>query len=780
MTINPFKNNDLIELEKKIIHGLQIKNYEGIKKLSTEGIQMAIDTGEKADEDFFNGILKHGVDNKKERFLFRWDDVPENNRELMKFLIDKLKIEWVEYVYLFCWDDIPKNNEDIIKFLRDKLKIEWVEKSIPLFGYSKDNLSNISIKKDDNDETITIEKETNSIIFKLNKREKKVTLEAVGKAYKYILKEENGKLKVYDVPSISKGNKNKSINITKDNNSLVFKLNKTQKKVTLEIACGISKTKFLKSHNGSDVISKTKFLKDTNDGGCKTYEYILEEEGDKLNIYEEKKDAIEFLKEAIKKEENFLFAHYVIGFIYNELNDYNSAKEEFIKCISIDKNFADAYFDLGVVLKNIGNFADAVNYFRKSVEFYEKTNYNRAIDANWWIKNIEGLKSDGGLGRSAEENVIDVIVEDLRDRKEKLFKYINEKEDKLKNFVSAKKTITKDKNFIVVLRRWNSYTPALSSDIERRKGGGYFLSWDGRGIVIDPGFNFIENFFANGFNISDIDAIFISHSHLDHTSDFESLMTLLFERNDNLPQEEKKQIDLFLNFSSLNKFANLLSLDKSAVRKIYIIQPGIIADLSIQYGFILSPTKAKHRELWGDEYSVGLIFDLIDADDKKKKFKLGMTIDTGYTNDIGAQFKDCDILIAHIGSIKEKEFDLNLNLNERLYKNHLGLIGTTKIIKDASPRLAVISEFGEELGSLRIDISKAIEGVIKDRRSKRCIPGDIGMKISLPEIKIRCDMCSKEKGEDIFVDMSEINAIYFPDEVPGDPGKLTYLCKKHF
>ncbi|PKP59935.1 MAG: hypothetical protein CVT89_00595, partial [Candidatus Altiarchaeales archaeon HGW-Altiarchaeales-2] len=581
MPINPFKDSNLIELEKKAIAKLQAKEYKDIKdiksieKLCTEGILMAESAKENADIDFFKGVLNYCTDTKKDQYLFCWDDVPENNAEFIKFLKDDLKTDRVEE-YLFCWEDVPENNAEFIKFLKDDLKTDWIENQPTLFKNSKNELGSTTIKKGDNNETITV---------------------------------------------------------TNGNNSLLLRADKAKKKVSLEITGG-------------------------------------------------------------------------------------------------DKNFADAYFDMGVALRNIGNLTGAIENFKKSLEFYEKTNYSRAIDANWWIQNIGG--KDNETVRSAEENVIEVIVEDLRDRKERLFRYINEKEGKFKNFVSAKKTITKTQNFVVVLRRWNSYTPALSSDIERRKGGGYFLSWNGQGFVIDPGFNFIENFFANGFNISDIDAIFISHSHLDHTSDFESLMTLIFERNDNLPPEEKKQIDLFLNFSSLNKFANLLSLDKSAVRKIYIIQPGIPVDMSGKYGFVLTPTKAKHRELWGDEYSVGLIFDLIE--NNKKKFRLGMTVDTGYTGEIGAQFKDSDILIAHIGSIKEKEFDLNLNLNERLYKNHLGLIGTTKIIKDASPKLAVISEFGEEL----------------------------------------------EKGDDVFVDMNEINAIYFPEEVQGDPGKLTYVCKKHF
>ena len=51
-----------------------------------------------------------------------------------------------------------------------------------------------------------------------------------------------------------------------------------------------------------------------------------------------------------------------------------------------------------------------------------------------------------------------------------------------------------------ILRRWGSYTPGV---IQRSAGGGYFLNWDGKGVVIDPGFNFLDNFIQsnNGSNL---------------------------------------------------------------------------------------------------------------------------------------------------------------------------------------------------------------------------------------------------------------------------------------
>ncbi len=89
--------------------------------------------------------------------------------------------------YLFNWDDVPGDNTEFIKFLKDGLKIEWTD--------------NAEIKKSKNKETITVtnkNKNSESITIKLNKTEKKANLEYNGETYEYILKEENGRLNIYE------------------------------------------------------------------------------------------------------------------------------------------------------------------------------------------------------------------------------------------------------------------------------------------------------------------------------------------------------------------------------------------------------------------------------------------------------------------------------------------------------------------------------------------------------------------------------------------------------
>ncbi len=117
-----------------------------------------------------------------------------------------------------------------------------------------------------------------------------------------------------------------------------------------------------------------------------------------------------------------------------------------------------------------------------------------------------------------------------------------------------------NKSFFLVLRRFNSFTPALPrgrKKIETVKGGGYFLYWNNKGIVIDPGFNYIENLYCQDLTIGDIDAILITHGHNDHYIDLDPTLTLLYQYNEiaenlmlglkNFDEKPRLALDFFVN-----------------------------------------------------------------------------------------------------------------------------------------------------------------------------------------------------------------------------------------
>ena len=140
---------------------------------------------------------------------------------------------------------------------------------------------------------------------------------------------------------------------------------------------------------------------------------------------------------------------------------------------------------------------------------------------------------------------------------------------------------------LTVLRRWQSFTPALSMGSEvGHKGGGYFVYKTDKkgeideGLVIDPGFDFLENFFDEGFSIRDINAVLITHSHRDHASDFMSIVTLVHEMNKNGKRvfgdskwEEKKLI-LFITEGCHQNFATQIMRSKEIFHDIIRVKQG--------------------------------------------------------------------------------------------------------------------------------------------------------------------------------------------------------------
>lgn len=334
-------------------------------------------------------------------------------------------------------------------------------------------------------------------------------------------------------------------------------------------------------------------------------------------------------------------------------------------------------------------------------------------------------------------------------------------------------------SFFVVLRKWNSYTPSLPALYSKKEtltqhsiGGGYFLFVQGPenaldsgyGLVIDPGYNFIHNFGLAGFCLDDIDGILITHAHNDHTNDFESLLSLLYQRNTKyIGRRKPKKVDLFLNVGSFKKFSNYLDLahkdSKNYIGKVTVMSPGQVVNLpnrdNLECEIITLHTN--HHEIITADYSLGICFKIAGRN-------LLLTGDTGWTfntaekneallkeNNVFTRDENTsnniDVLVCHIGTIKREEFNIKnngRNFESFYYDKHLGILGTISIIEQWKPELCIISEFGEELTQIRESLVKEVE--ISSKKlypNLRCLPGDIGLFICLDSRKSLCYLTGK-------------------------------------
>ncbi len=271
------------------------------------------------------------------------------------------------------------------------------------------------------------------------------------------------------------------------------------------------------------------------------------------------------------------------------------------------------------------------------------------------------------------------------------------------------------------LQRWNSTSPAKGSSL----GGGYLLYYtdkNGRldlGIAIDPGFDFIKNLFHQGFSLRDIDIVLLSHAHLDHIRDFESMITLLLELKKRTKKEKiqekhklhaimtlgvysrlehiitspglrefidpyiidiKKEIFIKKEEKNTNEkdFLEISEFDfkkhdkKNHLTRFDVITPEENKDednLLIN----IKPTIAYHDDF--SQYSDSFGF-IITVKDKRKngndfEYKFGYTGDTSWDiNFMEKNYQDCSAILVHLGSLisrtgKKAEENKFLYYNDR-------------------------------------------------------------------------------------------------------------------
>lgn len=327
---------------------------------------------------------------------------------------------------------------------------------------------------------------------------------------------------------------------------------------------------------------------------------------------------------------------------------------------------------------------------------------------------------------------------------------------------------------LTVLRKWQSFTPSLGSYSESSRGGGYFVYKVGNngqieeGIVVDPGYDFIENFMECNFSIKDIKAIALTHSHIDHSVDFRGLMTLFHEANKrgarNKKDWKRHKVMIILPPSCFEHFYQVLWDSKEDIKDVLVVDPcddgqnssrNYIGD--IMEHFVIQAVPACHKEVREDFNCIGLTIK-----EKRKcgngRNLIGFTGDTVWTPNLADNIKDFPVVCINMGGLidvgknhsfeeifkkKEKKEDDYKNIKKLIYEqNHLYLPGTIALLeqlrKFKTTKLAVIGEIGQELKSeLRKDLFHKLNEFIDNRRGSLCekplrvVIEDIGLTVAL-------------------------------------------------
>lgn len=300
---------------------------------------------------------------------------------------------------------------------------------------------------------------------------------------------------------------------------------------------------------------------------------------------------------------------------------------------------------------------------------------------------LDALKNTEGESNDREREVARRLLErflmytDYFSRKNaEIYKYL----------IRSPKPKPKDEVYLYIMRRWSSINPALPRPAAFRiRGGGYFLTFKEKGIAVDPGINFIENLYSEGFSISDIDYIIVTHDHIDHTADIDSILSLVYKKNKLIAKSsEKQRVTLVLNESVRQRYGFLLH--KPEMFELSTLSVGdkqkVLPDLS---DLVISVERAVHEDLSSTNYAIGLILTFF-PNDSNRKMTIGITGDTCYWRKVSdntgkkkvvevfeSEFLKSDILVTHINNTPFRELRAccGITLQDEELKSFLEKLG---------------------------------------------------------------------------------------------------------
>ncbi len=202
-----------------------------------------------------------------------------------------------------------------------------------------------------------------------------------------------------------------------------------------------------------------------------------------------------------------------------------------------------------------------------------------------------------------------------------------------------------------------------------RASGGDWLTLDNKNIFIDPGPGALVKCFTSKPKLdpSKLDAIVLTHRHLDHSNDVNIMIEAMTEGG------FKRRGMLFSPADALNEDPVILKYVRSFVEKIQILKPG--GEYSID-GITLS-TPLRH--IHGVE-AYGLIF-------KSSKYRISFIVDTRFFPELIRAHSGSEVIIMNVVRYEPEGA-------KRLALDHLNLEDAKNIIKGCKPQVAILTHFG--------------------------------------------------------------------------------------
>ena len=329
----------------------------------------------------------------------------------------------------------------------------------------------------------------------------------------------------------------------------------------------------------------------------------------------------------------------------------------------------------------------------------------------------------------------------------------------------------------------NEETICLLTKHSRMSSGGYYIRWNGKGIVLNPGKKFMEYFHQHQHHIRDIDYVIISRDSVDAYDDIKEIYELNQELNKNTP--DLQIIHYYLNAETFQALSNYLKPSFKQARntvhclELFYDSPDVermeISE-GIHLNYFPTQTSVQHFQNRKNENlgkksisNLGLRLDLSRKNGYSTETrKIGYLGACSWSPLLAHLMGSCDLLLLAFGHTQPSDYE-KLSYNN----DSLGFYGSLTLFEEILPRLTICTEFDGLEGDVRFE---AVSLIRKERANAQnfkatashIIPGDVGLKIDLIQLQA---ICSVTKNKILPEDLHIIKSV-------GRFGRLKYLSKE--
>jgi anti-anti-sigma factor len=314
-------------------------------------------------------------------------------------------------------------------------------------------------------------------------------------------------------------------------------------------------------------------------------------------------------------------------------------------------------------------------------------------------------------------------------------------------FLLPQRTVgDQDPAALEIYRTWDAGTPyegdALTTALTR--GGGCYVWFGRRGVVLDPGRGFLARFAAGGRRLVDVDAVVLSSLQADRRADFDLLLESVRRYNELRPGPAKR-LEVFIREELFTRYYSWLAAATDVVSRVVPLEAGFAVDLAAGAAIDAKPSG-------GEETDADAALALVFNDDG------GVT--WGYIPIVKGA--DVDAVAARLRGLKGHAAvievgGLYLPGDVRYVSGESGMETLARLLIEVHPAEALLT------GMINIAVPVNFAATLTRTTKVRCLPVDVGFRLTLTSSLV------KLKGQD--APAAEVRAIQLED------GRLRYTAQ---